>query len=262
MKVLVLGAGKMVEAILTGLKGEMDLSHFYLFSPSGESAKKLSQSIGCQYLSELNSDLNPDWVWVGCKPQQLKQLSAFIGDKFSHSVFVSMLAALPEADQCKILNIKKLIRIMPNMGVKHKKGVTLISSHSAQDELKKIQSIFSTTGLAQITTETELEELTLLTGSGPALFFEFSKVLAKSFTSLAQHERELLVRMVLQGVGDSVKNDQANLDELTNAVTSKGGVTIAVLEDWRQRHFFDFVKIGIEAGKKRSVEIKENLLRS
>lgn len=258
MKVLVLGAGKMVEAILEGLKNETDLSRFYIYSPSGVSAEALAKKVGATHVKTLD-EVTPDFVWVGCKPQQLKDLAATIAGKFSKATFVSMLAALSEADQLQVLGVSKLIRIMPNLSVKYKKGITLISSESARAELKQVKSLFSLIGLARELSEAELEELTLLTGSGPALFYEFTKVLSASFTSLNEKEREELARMVLLGSALSTSQSGESLGTMIDSVTSKAGVTIAVLEEWRKLKMNELILNGVTAGKKRTDEIKASL---
>ena len=262
MKVLILGAGKMVEAILDGLKNESDLTQFYVYSPSGKSAELLAKKVGINFAATLDEVKDPTWVWLGCKPQQLKDLAQTIKGKFPKATYVSMLAALAEADQLTVLGASKLIRIMPNMPVRYKKGITLLSSNSAPQELKKVKTLFSLVGLAKEVKESELEELTLLTGSGPAFFYEFTKMLAGSFTSLSEKEREDLARMVLTGSGVSIESSADPLSTMIGNVTSKAGVTIAVLEKWRQSKFSELVQNGILAGKARSGEIGESIRRS
>lgn len=262
MKVLILGAGKMVEAILEGLKNESDLSQFYIYSPSGKSAELLAKKVGATFAATLDEVKDPTWVWIGCKPQQLKDLALSIQGKFPKATYVSMLAALAEVDQLKVLGVSKLVRIMPNLPVKFKQGVTLLSSVSAKSELKSVKNLFSLIGLAQEVNEAELEELTLLTGSGPALFYEFTKYLAQSFTSLTETDREQLARMVMSGSGISLASSTEPLSEMINGVTSKAGVTIAVLEEWRRIKLNDVVQQGVLNGKSRSKEIRESLRQS
>jgi pyrroline-5-carboxylate reductase len=259
MKVLILGAGRMVEAILEGLKNESDLSQFYIFSPSGTSAERLAKKVGVNYAASLDDVKDPKWVWIGCKPQQLHELAKSIKGKYPLATYLSMLAAIPEADQLKILGVSKLIRIMPNLPVRFKRGVTLMSSVSAKDELKLVKNLFSLVGLAKELEESELEELTLLTGSGPALFYEFTKMLAMSFTSLSMVEREKLARMTLTGAGLSSDMSGEDLTEMINGVTSKGGVTIAVLEEWRRLKLNEQIQKGVLSGKDRSNVITETL---
>lgn len=259
MKVLILGAGKMTSGILEGLKNETDLSQFSIYSPSGKSAKELARSVGANFIQSLDGIKDPTWVWIGCKPQQLNDLATTIQGKFSSATFVSMLAAIPEETQRKILGVNRLVRIMPNLPVQYKKGITLISSLSSPADIKAVKNLFSLVGLAQEVTEEELEELTILTGSGPALFYEFTKVLGESFTSLNQESREDLARMVLAGSAASATLSSDKLADMIDAVTSKAGVTIAVLEQWRKLRLNELIQDGVTRGKKRTEEIKAHL---
>ncbi|MFP5385626.1 MAG: pyrroline-5-carboxylate reductase family protein [Bacteriovoracia bacterium] len=260
MKVLVLGAGKMVEAILSGLKKTENLSEWMIYSPSGSSAKKLAGKVGATFVKDLSDVKNPDWVMIGCKPQQLTELKETLKGRFKDSLFISILATLSEGDQLKTLGVNSLIRVMPNLPVEFNEGVVLLSSSSARERLSSFKSYFGRLGEVVIVQEEELEELTLLTGSGPAFFYEFALNLSQGFTSLSPEEREKLARQVLKGAGVAVKNTNLPLSVMTDAVTSKGGVTIAVLEQWRKSGLVDLLKKGIEAGKIRTEEIK-SLLR-
>ena len=259
MRVLVLGAGKMTQGLLQGLKVTENLSEWMIYSPSGTSAQNLAARVGARFISDLSSVKNPDWILVGCKPQQLSDLKALIKDQFSDSLFVSMLAALSESEQSRILGTKELIRIMPNLPVEFNEGVTLLASNSASGRLGSFQALFSKLGLSLTVTEAELEELTLLTGSGPAFFYEFARGLAGSFDSLDESSREKLVRQVLKGAAKSTSVNPETLLALTDKVTSKGGVTIAVLNFWRSADFAGKLRDGIKAGKQRAEEIRSTL---
>ncbi len=262
MRVLVLGAGKMTEAILLGFKKtSTNLSEWMIYSPSGTSASKLAGKVGARSVSDLSQVKNVDWVLLGCKPQQLKDLSVTLDNRFKESLFVSMLAAVSEADQLKILGAKDLIRIMPNLPVEYNEGICLLSSDTGKSRLGSFQTLFEKLGTSMVVKEEELDELTLLTGSGPAFFYEFARELSASFSSLDDLAREKLIRQVMKGSSHSAQHSKLSLTEMTEAVTSKAGVTIAVLSHWRESNFSEFVKDGIAAGKARTEEIK-SLLQS
>jgi pyrroline-5-carboxylate reductase len=247
----------MVQSILLGLQDQSDLSEWMIFSPSGTSAAKLAELVGARHITDLDQVGSIDFVLIGCKPQQLQSLKATIGDRFQGSVFVSLLAAVSEANQRSIIGEAPIIRCMPNLPVEFKKGVILLSSNSAGEKLDFFRHFFSVLGTSMIVSEVVLEELTLLTGSGPALFYEFTQILSESFGSLDQADRERLARAVLIGAAKTVEKDQASLPFLKDKVTSKGGVTIAVLEAWRSSGFADIIRKGIEHGKLRSKEIRD-----
>ncbi len=256
-----MGAGKMVEAIMMGLKDSTTLSNWGVYSPSGISAKRLAELTGAQFVSDLEGQ-DPDWIIVGCKPQQLKQLADTLNGRFKRSLYVSLLAAIDESTQLEVLKVQRLVRAMPNLSVKYKEGVTLLSSKSAQDELLAATLIFSRLGSAKVMTEVELEELTLLTGSGPALFYEFTQNLSRAFNSLTEKEREQLARQVLLGAAISSSQEISGLTPMIEAVTSKGGVTIAIINEWRAEDFLNVIKSGVKAGLVRTAELKKIILQS
>lgn len=259
--VLVIGAGKMIEAILLGLKGHIDMSQFHIYSPGGVSAEKLAKEIGANFARSLDG-LGPEWIILGCKPQQIDDAKKLLGERFTKATFISVLAALPEDVQRSRLNVSKLIRVMPNLPVRYQQGVSLVSSVSAKNEADSVVELFSKIGISLKVQEKELEELTLLTGSGPAFFYEFARDLSQSFTSLDQDTREKLARAVLTGAGINVKHSTQNLSIMIDAVTSRGGVTAAALEDFRESKLGALVAKAMEAGKKRAQELKELILRS
>ena len=65
--------------------------------------------------------------------------------------------------------------------------------------------------------------------------------------------------MVLSGSGVSLESASEELDQMIGQVTSKAGVTIAVLEEWRNLKLNELIMSGVTAGKKRSIEISQTL---
>jgi pyrroline-5-carboxylate reductase len=255
MKVLVLGAGKMIESILKGLHKTEDLSEWHIYSPSGKSATSLAALVGAKSITNLKEIDNVDWVFVGCKPQQLKDLSVTLNGLFTDAIFISILAAISEQNQKKILGVSKLVRAMPNLPVAINEGITLLASESVESDLDSFQKFFAKLGTSLVVNESELEELTLLTGSGPAFVYEFSNQLSKSFESLSDDKREELTKQLLKGAAMTAHNSDKSLAQLRAEVTSKGGVTQAVLESWTQSSLNEILRKGISAGKKRILEI-------
>lgn len=263
MRGLILGAGKMTSAILEGLSGIEDMSDWMIYSPSGHSAKALAAKVGALSINSLDQVKDLDFILLGCKPQQLKELKKIIGDRFASNLFLSLLAAISERDQLEILGARKLIRIMPNLPVKYRVGVSLVSSESVDDSVLRIfLDVFQKLGKALFVKEAELEELTILTGSGPALFYEFTKNLAESFESLNKETREDLARQVFLGSAISCQKNSDHLNQLIDAVTSKGGVTIATLESWRTQQLSKLLKTGISQGQKRAQELRDLLAQN
>ena len=103
MRVLVLGAGKMVRALLKGLVGFEDFSDWTIYSPGGVSAKNLALEIGASFISDLSQLSSVDVVLLGAKPQQLSELQITLNGRFKNALYLSLLAASSLEKQKKIL---------------------------------------------------------------------------------------------------------------------------------------------------------------
>jgi pyrroline-5-carboxylate reductase len=258
MRVLIIGAGKMIDALLTGLRP--DEHDYFIFSPSGTSARALAKKHSINYISAPFID-SPDLVLLGHKPQQLKDVAELLRGKFPQSIVASLLAAVDEKNQLEILGVKKLVRIMANLSVGVKQGVTLLSSLSIDsDEMQNLKKWLSPTGLCVEVTENQLDELTLLTGCGPALFYQFALSLSKCFESLPLDETLKLTAQVFIGSSDLIKNYDSKFSKAIQDVCSKGGVTEAIINSWDKGRFFDEIKDGIDAGKIKTQIIKDSIL--
>lgn len=260
-RILVLGAGKMVEAILTGLSVQMTLENVSIFSPSGTSARRLAEKLGAKFTTDLDSE-SPELLLIGCKPQQIRELKGIIGNRFDRVPGISMLAALSEKTQREILGLPELVRVMPNLAVSFNEGVILLSSSGSDPVVNRAARLFGFLGHVERVSEGELEDLTLLTGSSPAFFYEFAKHLSSSFSSLDPEKRETLIRKTFAGAAETLRRSSGSLDDLIGSVTSKGGVTIAVLEELRRQDLGSTVKNGITKGHHRARELQGTILQS
>ncbi len=83
--------------------------------------------------------------------------------------------------------------------------------------------------------------------------------MADSFSSLNADSREKLAKMVLAGAGASASADSHDLNTMLGNVTSKAGVTIAVIEEWRRLNMNELVVNGIKQGKERSLTIAKTI---
>jgi len=259
MRVLIIGAGKMVDALLSGLRP--DEHDYFIFSPSGISAKALAEKHSINYLTAPFID-SPDIVMLGHKPQQLRDVAEVLKGKFPESIFASLLAAVDEKNQLESLYVKKLVRVMPNLSVGVKKGVTLLSSLSVDsDEMQILKRWLSPTGICVEVNETQLDELTLLTGCGPALFFQFAFNVSKCFETLSLDETLKLTAQVMIGSSDLINKYDGKFSKAIQDVASKGGVTEAILKSWNEGRFFDEIRNGIDAGKIKTQMIKDSLPR-
>lgn len=265
MKGIVLGCGNMSSAIILGLNGLVDFKDTYFYTPSKTRAEKLAASVSGKF-SEALDDLptDPDFVMLACKPQQFAELALKLKGRFTTDpLFISILAATPRSLHEKLLGSKRILRVMPNMSVRFKKGVSLLLATNEVSKAEKSQweKSFAHLGLVKWTKDDEeFNHLMLLCGSGPAFMYQWLQWMSEMTKSLPQEEGAALATAVMNGALASIQHSaDKTLLELISEVTSKAGVTAAVLEGWKQENIQEKLQAGWQAGIKRTEEI-ENLI--
>ena len=199
-------------------------------------------------------------IFLAVKPQVLTSVLKEIAPVLKDSqVVVSMAAGYPIRKMEEILGSdKRIIRIMPNILVKIKKGITAICNNKnvKEDDLEKVKDLLSSCGEVVEAGEKLFDGITALSGSGPAFIFLVIEALADGGVKIGL-PRELALKLALEtiiGSCEMVKSGE-HPEVLKDKVTSPAGTTIAglyALEENRAR--YAFIK-ALEKAFERSCEI-------
>ncbi|MBM3723736.1 MAG: pyrroline-5-carboxylate reductase, partial [Actinobacteria bacterium] len=99
---------------------------------------------------------------------------------------------------------------------------------SAQD-LALVEQLLTPLGSTEQVTETEVDAVTVISGSGPAYLFYLAEAMVEAAVSLGL-SAEVATRLVnetLSGSAELLRVSNSLANKLRNDVTSKGGVTLA-----------------------------------
>lgn len=215
--------------------------------------------------ADLPKDFKPDVIVFAIKPQVavdiIPQYSSFVAN---NSLFVSIMAGISTNSISKILGGKAIIvRAMPNLPATVGKGITGVFSSNALDEEKchKIDTLFSAIGkLIWVNSETQLNLVTALSGSGPAYFFRFVELLAKAAEELglAPEQAIELSQQTLIGAGALLDSSSKSATELKINVTSPGGTTAAALAVFDQANALEkIMEHAVQAAFTRAKELSQ-----
>jgi pyrroline-5-carboxylate reductase len=268
MKFVSFGAGKMGTALVQGIESELKKLHhleLLIYSKTGESAKNLANKISyARAVSDLSLLKDPDVLLLAVKPQQLAVVAPEIKKLLKpKTVVISILAAIPLNLQQDILGTKNIIRLMPNMPIALKKGVSLIwhDADFSSADLEIILKLFANCSLNYKTkSEKEFEELTLLSGSGPGYIYEFLNSINSFYEAKTKGSLELLVATVEGALANIRANPEKSLAQLASEVTSKNGVTIEVIETMKKNSFEKIMHTGLQKGIDRGEVIKSEII--
>ncbi len=237
MKILIIGAGKMGEAVLkcwllNKTKFKKEISVVEVSSKKKNFLKKKYPNVG--FNNQIPTDWNGDLVLLSIKPQIFLNVAKEINSKnIKAKMFLSIMAGISLKTIEKIINSESaFFRAMPNLASSTGKGVTgVFSKKSINTDFKqRIEKLLSSLGWVYwIKSEKLFDPLTAISGSGPAYIFLFLKIIIQSakkfgFSDKVAHQ---LTLQTFKGSLEVLNNINNNLEVLISDVASKGGTTEA-----------------------------------
>lgn len=236
MKLTVIGAGKMGEAIIAGLEKDFELIVI-------EKDQKRLEDIGRKYnvktqATQDNIDIENKNVLLCIKPVFLKNVAKTLSG--TANSIVSILAGTSLEELKKNINAKNYIRVMPNLSAAyHKSMTTLTGDEGFKNEAIKICEGFGSA--LWLESEKEIDIATAVAGSGPA----FLALVAESLADGAVKEglkRDLAQELVcglFEGFAPLLNDKHPAI--IKYEVMSPGGTTaagISALEEGKARDSF------------------------
>lgn len=246
-------AGAMIEG---WRKADVDFSDAVAIRPSGRPVE------GVRTVTAIPEEPPPLRCVLGFKPQMLGAIAPSLAPRLSsETVLVSMLAGVEAATLRDLFpGVQSVVRIMPNLPVGERRGVTALFSADAGPDLRqRFKSLFGLIGIAIWTdSEADLGAIGSLAGAGPAYVARFIAALAN-----AGEERglapDLAARIALETVLGTAFMAEAGgegMDELARRVASPKGTTeagLAVLD--KDDALFRLIAETIAAAARRGAEL-------
>jgi pyrroline-5-carboxylate reductase len=265
VKVGFIGGGNMAEAFIDAfVNGEFLLPDQISVSDiNGERLKYLEEKYGIKtFNSNVQVVVNSDIVFLAVKPQVMTSVLREITETITPvQVIVSMAAGYPIRKIEEIIgDDKKIVRIMPNILVKIRKGVTAFCHNFRllDKDIKLVKELLSTCSEVVDVDEKLFDGVTALSGSGPAFIFLVIEALSDGGVK-AGLPRDVAVKLAVETIVGSAEMVKAgeHPEVLKDKVTSPAGTTIAglsALEENRTR--YAFIK-AVEEAYRRSLEISK-----
>jgi len=253
------GCGHMAGALIGGWQtAGVDFSEAVAIRPSGR------EVTGVRTVTAIPDEPPPLRCVLGFKPQMLRAIASDLAPRLSSAtVLVSMLAGV-EAETLRGLfpQVQSVVRIMPNLPVAERRGVTGLFSQDAEPDLRRrMQALFGLLGLAVWTErEAELGAIGSVAGAGPAYVARFIAALARAGVARGL-EPDLAARIALETVLGTALMAEARGETMANVarrVASPNGTTEAGLIVLDQADALDhLIAETIAAAARRGAELAE-----
>lgn len=218
-------------------------------------------------LGAKNSSTNPDEILndvdiviLAVKPQSFEGLMSSMKINLNYKLVVSIMAGIEMKQLKELTGSNRIVRAMPNLSVKIGKGITgwMASDEVGGSDIEIIKKMFSALGSEmRLENESMISALTVISGCGPAYYFLLTELLedkAKFLGFSDDQARKLAEKTFFSSMEMLKKGDKSSRD-WRHAVSSKGGVTEAILESLENNNFHQIFSDGIDVGLKRDEEL-------
>ena len=273
-RITFIGAGNMARCIIGGLVlTGFPASNIIAVDPRESICLAIAEDFAINTATTINSaSLDTEFVILAVKPQIMQGVCEQLGKNFINpDLWIISLAAGIKIDSIgKFLGTgtsqnHKIIRAMPNTPALLGLSATgLYSPETLNPEIQnQVNTIFSAIGVYEwFNSESQLDAVTALSGSGPAYFFYMMEAMINAGIKegLSPESTKKLVLQTALGASQmavNTLNDGENISALRERVTSKGGTTEAGLKHLHANNFQDIIEKAIHSARKRSEELSK-----
>ncbi|HSA83586.1 MAG TPA: pyrroline-5-carboxylate reductase [Patescibacteria group bacterium] len=249
-RIAIIGMGHMGKAFCEGL----------LFS--GIAQETIITSDTAEENIKVASDA--DWVLLALKPHVVNEVLADIKEAIGDKIVLSVACGVTIAAMKNVLgnDNQKIIRLMPNLPVAYGKGVIgyYNSDSVSYEEKNEVVKILSGLGsVIPCTKEEELDAMTILSGSGPAIVAYCLSLFEKAGESFGfeKDEAQQIAYQTFLGTLELLKQKQQTAQALQEAVATKGGTTEAIIKKLDEEQIASRFQKSFETGYARIKEIKK-----
>ena len=234
MKLTLIGAGAMGEALLTGwLASGWAADDIAIVEPAASRAEEITARHGVRAI-EVPEAGSADVVVLAVKPHQIVRVLGEIREGLGDdAVVVSIAAGVPIAQrEANLPDGVAAIRVMPNTPALVGEGMAgIVRGQNATDEhLATVTSLMEAVGKATVIEEKYIDALTSVSGSGPAYLFYVADAMIEAGVHQGLTRAEATELTVQTFVGSAAMLATGTpAATLREQVTSPAGTTAAAL---------------------------------
>jgi len=271
-KIAFVGAGKMAEAMISGMlsKGIQTPETLVVHDVWEKSCIRVQERFPgvkrAKTLAQLTKDA--DIVVLAVKPQESHKMLADLfesvhseeGKMSDKAVLVSIMTGKPVHWLFEHTQIPRIVRAMPNTPVSIQEGcvVWFPTDEVEEPQLKAVASMFSAIGdHVMVQDERYLDMSTAISGSGPYYLYLTMETMVDAgvHMGLPREMSERLVKQTLLGSCMYALNSNQSISVLRNDIISPGGTTASAQYTLERGGFRATVYDAIWAAYRRSLEL-------
>lgn len=264
-----IGGGNMAFAIVAGLLNAKEVRYdIQVIEPADAQRDKLLArypSISVHANAE-SAALSVDAVILAVKPQIMQPVCQALSgllDPVSPPCVISIAAGVRTADIGRWLGRQlSVIRVMPNQGALIGLGSNGLFANAQSDTTHKQLAervMRSVGGAVWADSETDIDSITAVSGSGPAYFFLLMEMMQQVGIEmgLSTTNADQLVRETAIAAAMLAQDPKTDVRELRRSVTSPGGTTAAAIDHLLDNGVEELFKQALQQAKLRASQLAD-----
>jgi len=256
-----IGAGNMAGSLVGGLVGSgVSGTDITVVDINPDSCKALEKQFGVGSTNDISQVEAGASIVIAVKPNIVETVCRELSMRKPGLIISVAAGVLSSAINSWLTTDTPIVRCMPNTPALLGLGATALfgNAHCSAQHKDQAQALLSTAGITQwVQTESELDAITALSGSGPAYFFYLIEHMASAAEALGlapELARDFAIETAF-GAASMARKQEFPPKVLRENVTSKGGTTAAALNVFDQHKLDDIIKQGMQAAHDRANEL-------
>lgn len=253
-----IGAGNMASAIIKGIENNYTTPSIMVSAPCKEHLDKLKSNV--VVTTEDNKEIvkNCKYIVFAIKPNVSKEVFAEIAQLVDeNTIFISVMAGVKiQTIKNSLPKAKAIIRVMPNLAAKVKQSLSALAFYNADEQTKQYAiTIFEAIGKAIVVDEDQMDAVTAVSGSGIAYVYYMIDSMIQSSIKLGFDEssaKEIILQTFLGAISVISQDKQTPIEDMINAVCSKGGTTIEAITSFKTDKLEEIIDRAVVAAYNKS----------
>ena len=260
--IAILGAGKMGEALISGLlRAGRSPTEVLAVVRRPDRAAQLRETYGVDVVTAADAAKAAETLVITVKPQDMNVLLDEIAPHLpADRLIISVAAGIPTAAIERRLGTEvPVVRVMSNTPVLVDEAMSVISAgpHAGEEHLRRAEELLRPVGKVLRIPESQQDAATALSGSGPAYVYYLVEAMVDAGILLGI-PRTTAIEMVTQavyGAATMLRETGEHPVILREAVTSPGGTTISAIRELERHSVRAAFLEAIESARDRGAEL-------
>lgn len=258
----------MASSIIGGLIArDFKPEHIFASDPNNQALTSLRAAFGIQICATNQEAVaSADVVVLAVKPQVMAQVCQALAPSLQPgTLIISIAAGITCASLRNWLGAQTaIVRCMPNTPALVQMGASGLYATDDVSAVQKAQAaaILEAVGIVHwVSTETLIDSVTAISGSGPAYFFLMMEamVAAACEQGLDANTATALAVQTAAGAAKLAQQSDVDLAELRRRVTSPGGTTEQAIQSFETNGYRQIVAAAMQACKRRAEEMAQEM---